>query len=320
VKFTLEGEVVLQLVPQVEERYRFEVIDTGVGIAVEDQEALFQPFQQGAAGVELGGTGLGLTIARRQIELMEGKLAVDSSVGKGAHFFFTVKLPPAVGDLREEVLGEWTRVERLAPGFAVKALLADDVEENRDLLSRLLQGLGVEVEVAENGQQALDQMESFLPDIVFMDIRMPVMDGKEALRRLRQPEGWERVKAVAISASTLEHQRQGFLAEGFDEFISKPFRVEELCACLATHLGVEYQYAETGDEGEVADWSGVALPADLRARLQQAVETYSVTDIEECLEEMAPLGETPQKLADHLRGLRRQYDMEAILEILREIS
>jgi signal transduction histidine kinase/DNA-binding NarL/FixJ family response regulator len=320
VKFTLKGEVVLQVTPQPEEQYRFEVIDTGVGIAAQDQQTLFQPFQQGAAGVEQGGTGLGLTIAQRQIELMEGKLAVDSTVGQGARFFFSAKLPPAVGEVREEALEEWVRVERLAPGFAVKALVADDVAENRDLLSRMLRGLGVEVEVAEGGQQALRRMESSMPDIVFMDIRMPVMDGKEALRRLRQHEGWEQVKAVAISASTLEHQRQGFLAEGFDEFMSKPFRVEELCACLATHLGVEYQYAETGNEGEVPDWSAVALPADLRARLQEAVETYSVTDIEECLEEMAPLGEAPEKLADHLHGLRRQYDMEAILEILRGLA
>ena len=224
VKFTQKGEVVLRITSQPEDRYHFEVIDTGVGIAVEDLEALFQPFQQGTASVEQEGTGLGLTIARRQVELMSGQLEVESVIDQGSRFFFTATLPSAEGEVHPEYI-EWTQIQRLAEGYQVKALVVDDVEENRNILSRILTDLGAEVEVAEDGWQALERMEISVPDIVFLDIHMPVLGGREALERLRERPAWDQVKVVAISASTMEHQQQEILADGFDDFIGKPFRL-----------------------------------------------------------------------------------------------
>ena len=319
-KFTEEGVVVLRVTFQPEDKYYFEVIDTGVGIAPEDQEMLFQPFHQGTTGVVQEGTGLGLAIAQRQVELMGGQLEVESAVGQGSRFYFTVVFPPAEGEVREEALEQWTHVERLAGNYRVQALVVDDVEENRNILNRMLTDLGAEVEVAEDGRQALERMEISVPDIVFLDIRMPVMGGREALERLRERSVWDRVKVVAISASTLEHQQQEVLADGFDDFIGKPFRFEQLCGCLAAHLGVEYEYREVVEEvagdGEAADWSEVELPEELLSGLEQAAEFYSVTDMDEYFEKMEQLGEAPQKLATHLRDLRRQHDMEAILAVL----
>jgi CheY-like chemotaxis protein len=323
VKFTERGEVVLQLVVLPQERYRFEVIDTGAGVAAEDLKALFEPFQQGRAGQGQEGTGLGLTIAQKQLELMGSRLQVESVPGQGSRFFFEVHLPPAAGEVVAEELADWTRVQRLAPGFQIKALVADDVAANRDILQRVLERLGVEVQVAEDGRQALERMEALQPDIAFLDIRMPVLDGLETLKQIRRTEKWNEVKVVAISASVLEHERQAFLAAGFDAFVAKPLRFEQICACLAELLQVEYEYAgESAAEVEemgVADWSDVVLPAALYARLHEAAELHMVTEIEGCLEAVEQLGEAPRRLAGHLRGLRQNYDMASILNTLGEV-
>ena len=323
VKFTPAGEVVLRLMPRPGEQYRFEVIDMGPGIAAEDRETLFQAFQQGAAGSQQGGTGLGLTIVQRQLELMGGALEVESTPGSGSTFGFTVCLPPATDEVQAEAKGAWSHVRCLASGYSVQALVADDVAENRDILRRMLTEIGVEVEVVEDGQEALERLETFKADIVFLDIRMPVMGGIETLKQLQQRRMTQEVKVVAISASVLEHERQEYLAAGFDEFIDKPFRFEQICACLATHLGVQYDYAEPVEEasvfGETADWSQVELSADLHARLQEAAEVYGVTEMEEYLNEMEGLGKDQRRLAGHLRALKQKQDMSAILTILGDV-
>ena len=191
VKFTQTGRVVLRFMPQPEDQYRFEVVDTGLGLAPEDQETLFQAFQQGAAGSQQGGTGLGLTIVQRQLQLMGAALEVDSALGHGACFGFTVCLPAAQGELPTEAQGAWSKVRHLADGYAVRALGVDDVAENRDVLRGMLAEIGAEVEIAENGQQALERLETSGPDIVFLDIRMPVMGGWKPLSNCGK-EGWRR--------------------------------------------------------------------------------------------------------------------------------
>ena len=319
VKFTPEGEVGLRLDRLPEERYRFAVHDTGPGLAEEDRIRLFQPFQQGAAGQRQGGTGLGLALARRQVELMGGELEVDSVPGRGSLFSFTLRLPPARLPLLAGTEQDWSRVRRLSPGQVVRALVADDVEENRDILRQMLVDLGAEVEMAEDGTQVLKKMDRFRPDIVFLDIRMPKMDGIETLRHLRLNPSWRPVKAVAVSASVLENERRAFLAAGFDDFLDKPFRFEWVCAKLAGLLGVEFEYGEGGDESAGSDWGDLTLPAELSTRLRESAELYSVTEIEEQLGEMEALGEEYGKLAAQLRVLNARQDMAAILQVLDEM-
>jgi signal transduction histidine kinase len=321
VKFTEQGEVVLKLTPQAADYYCFEVIDTGIGISPEDQAQLFQPFQQGAAGQQRGGTGLGLTIAQKFVALMGGQLTVDSALGQGSRFAFAIPLPPAQGEIHQEATSRWSQVRRLAAGYRVKALIADDVQENRDILKHMLDDIGCAVDEVENGQQALKRVAESTPDIAFIDIRMPVMDGLEVLRRLRQQDRWDKLKVVAISASVLNHERQGYLEAGFVDFLAKPFRFERLCECLATHLQVEFEYSGAAEvaEGAVPRWEEIALPADLHTRLQRAAELYSVTELETYLKELEQMGEGPRKLAAHLRDLRQQHDLEAIVELLRNI-
>ena len=323
VKFTQEGEVALRLLRHPEDRYGFEVGDTGPGIAPADQAVLFQAFEQGEAGQQQGGTGLGLTIARQQVGLMGGALEVDSEPGRGSRFSFALPLPPAETEVGVDEWADWSQVRHLAAGLAVKALVADDVQENRDILQSMLQKIGVEVEVVENGKQALERLDAFAPDIVFLDIRMPVMGGLEAISLLRQMEAEKQPKVVAVSASVLDHERQKFLAAGFDDFIDKPFRFERLCACMATLLGAQFDYEETQESDAPGVrkivWNDVELSADLHARLQEATEVYSVTEMEEYFAEMEEISAAHQQLAEHLRDLKQRHDMDSILEVLGEI-
>jgi len=320
VKFTQEGEVCLSISSPAPDRYCFTVSDTGVGISAAEQQQLFTPFYQGTAGHDLGGTGLGLSISSRLVKLMGGELTVESTLGMGSQFSFTIMLPQAEGDVNTDEATSWYRVARLAPGFQIKALVADDVEENRDILYRMLNRLGVEVELAEHGQQVLDRMEVTVPDIVLLDIRMPVMDGLEALAHIKQQEAWRQVKVVAISSSVLDHQRQEFLDTGFDDFLGKPFRLERLCQCLSSQLKIEYEYVQEKDTAasaeQTADGSAMILPAALHARLLEAAELNQVTLLEAGLDELNQLGGEPSRLAGQLERMLQSFDMEAIRHLI----
>ncbi len=323
VKFTDEGSVRLRVSAVSEDEYQFEVIDTGAGISEGDQEAIFEAFTQTEVGIQEGsGTGLGLSISQRVLALMGAGLDLDSTPGAGSRFFFSISLPPARAEVVASTQEEWANVRRLAEGCRVSALVVDDVLENRDVLSGLLREIGVEVALAESGKQALEQIAADVPDIVFLDIRMPEMDGPEVARHIWEDLGRDALKVVAVSASTLEHEQQEILEQGFDDFVPKPFRTEQIYGCLAKQLGVVFEHGEgvvEGEAEEALELEGITLPEELHARLQEAAELYSVTELEGYFSEMAQLGEREQRLADHLRGLRRKHDIEAIISILQNV-
>ena len=321
VKFTESGEVALRVSEEEPNRFLFEVIDTGAGIPQKDQAAIFKPFQQSEDGAGKGGTGLGLAIAKRYVQLMGGELALESGEeirrGVGSRFFFTVSLTPATDDVSTDLIYDGQQIIRLADGYQVKALVADDTKENRDVLSKILSDIGVEVIVAENGQEAVEMVRSHQPDIVFMDIRMPVMDGMEATKQILEEFGRDRLKIVAISASALAHQQERYSEVGFDAFIAKPFLSERIYDCLAKLLYIEYE-CEADDSPEV-DFSEIVIPEELLEKLRGAAEICNITKLMDYLDEMEPLGTAGERLAEHLRAPVRNYDMETILTILSQI-
>jgi CheY-like chemotaxis protein len=302
---------------QVEEGlYHFAVQDTGPGIAPQQQATLFEPFQQGVSGADKGGTGLGLTIARRHVELMGGELQLASALGQGARFFFALPLGAAEGPVDEEAEERYGQVVRLAAGFAPQVLIVDDVATNREVLAQILERIGVQVRQVDSGAAALGAVGQARPDLVFMDIRMPGMDGVEALRRLRQEHG--ALPVVAVSASVLAHEQTSYLESGFDGFLDKPFRLEHLYACLEEVLGVDYEYAEPDATGAPApvDFAGLRLPAPLRSRLLQAAEMRNVTAVKGGLEELQGLGAEASALAAHLGQLVQRFDLAAVVQVV----
>ena len=226
--------------------FNFEIEDTGHGIPADVREKIFEPFSQAAEGQIKGGTGLGLAIARKQIALMGGELKLRSEPDAGSCFYFSLELAPASNELQILTNGNGAgkRVKRLKAGTTVRALIADDVVENRDVLNWLLEDLGAEVTLAEDGEEALLKLRTETFDIAFMDIRMPKMTGFQVVENLLSEADIKRAKLVAVSASVLVHEQRLYEEAGFDAFVPKPFRFEELVDCLKAQLGVGFEYEE----------------------------------------------------------------------------
>ncbi len=324
VKFTDAGWVGLQVEERGGDRYYFEVGDSGPGIAAEDQRVIFAPLQQGAAGVNKSGAGLGLAIAARFVEMMGGHIELESALGQGARFSFEIALPqgealPAASDAVD-----YARVRHLAPEQHVRALVVDDVAENRAVLEQMLATIGVETAQAENGERAVAAVREQQPDIVFMDIRMPSMSGIEALRQIFVEHGEDALKVVAVSASAFVHQRQEYLAAGFADYIEKPYRAERIYAALADLLGVAFEYEEEKVvavvEQEVRDFDGVVLPEDLYRSLVEAAQMHNLSQLDRALDRLEVLGEVEQQLAKHLQQLAQDFNLKAISQVLERID
>ncbi len=249
IKFTQEGGVALRAGYREEEtgsRLMFEVEDSGPGIAAEELEVLFDAFAQTAAGQKAQeGTGLGLPISQQFVRLMDGEITVGSEMGKGSIFKFDIQI--GLADAPEVETEQPTRrvigLEPDQPGYRI--LVVEDVWENRKLMVNLLESLGFEVRGAENGAEGIEVWEAWEPHLIWMDMRMPVMDGYEATKRIKATVQGQATVIVALTASAFEEQRSVVLSAGCDDFVRKPFREEEVFEVMAKHLGVRFVYEET---------------------------------------------------------------------------
>ena len=260
VKFTPEGgEIRLNAFLVCEnEKYcelRIEVTDSGIGISAEQKERLFYAFEQADTGTsrQYGGTGLGLPISKRIIELMEGSIWVESEIGKGAKFIFTVKVQRSIhcGEINTDskAASESSNANPFNKGeFNGKTvLLAEDIEINREIFIALLEESGLIIECAENGQEALNMIEEspLKYDIVFMDVQMPVMNGHEATWRIRDYEKlkpnekrypFNRIPIIAMTANVFKNDIEDCLAAGMDDHLGKPLDIKIVIEKLRTYL------------------------------------------------------------------------------------
>lgn len=320
VKFTERGRVVLRVLAGDDDRWRFEVADTGPGIPAGSQERIFEPFQQGPRNHAETGTGLGLAISKRQTAILGGELGLESEHGRGATFHLTLRLPAVTAGAPHTAPVRQTR--RLAEGHRVKALVVDDIAENRDVLATMLTQVGCEVVLAEHGRQAVEVVGVSRPQIVFMDVRMPEFDGIEATRRIVGQFGSTGIKVIATSASALVHQREQCLKAGCDDFVAKPFQTERIYSLLGQHLGVAFDYETAPGDApreDSFDLGALALPHDLATRMVMAAELHSATVLKSCLLEVEALGPPGERLARHLRGFVASYDMKTIQRVLAQI-
>ena len=318
IKFTAEGHVQLEVTQHGDGQYTFSVSDSGVGVTADQQESIFAPFARSETAASQVGTGLGLAIARQYVERMGGRLEVVSAPGEGSRFFFSLLLPDApAGDVRNPV--SLSRPVRLAEGQMVRALVVDDIATNRDILKSMLRQFGAAVEEAASGAEALERARIQPPDIVFLDSRMPDMDGEETLTRLRQQGSAARV--VVVTASVLGYGEEQFLRAGFDAFVGKPFRREQILNCLHQLLGVALEREAAAPEMIDAAVAGpYALPRALAQTLRETIEAQNATRVSDQLDQLETLGEGEQRLAGRLRELLRRYDMDGMLDLLNEVD
>lgn len=313
VRFTHHGEVMLGCRPAGDGIYRFDVIDTGVGIAPVDLVRIFEPFYQGQSHNQSGGTGLGLAIARRHAQLLGGDLEAVSEEGEGTRF--TLHLPLPVADASVVAVQTDATDWRLPGGHSIHLLVIDDDEANRDILRRLLTGAGCSVAVAEDHKSALPHLAERSFDAVFLDIRLPCGDSLTWLPKLREIR--PHTPVIAYTALAFEQDRERCLVAGCQAFIAKPVQAEVVFQTLENLLGItfERQWQEEGGTASL-DLSKVVLPANLLQRLLTAAELHSSTALKAGMEELIALGPNTAPLVDRLRQLMRAYDMDEIARLL----
>lgn len=322
VKFTSQGRIDIDIGVDRERDGKgaamlvFSVRDTGVGIAPAELGSIFQPFYQTEHGARTReGTGLGLTIARQYAELMDGKLTATSEPGKGSTFTLRLPLFPAEQAESVQPLRRVLGVSDGQPRWRV--LVVEDKVDNQRLLEQLLQRVGFEVRLAGNGQEALAAFESWHPDFIWMDMRMPVMDGYEATRRIRAlPEG-RLVKIAALTASAFREDRDGIIAAGCDDVLAKPLDEDKLFDIMARLLGVRFDYADAvvADHpvAAIPDLSG--LPQELRSELSTAARQLDVEATDAAIERVRGVDAT---LAEQLAAIARTFRFDRIVAACNE--
>jgi CheY-like chemotaxis protein len=316
VKFTGQGRVTVRIEGMLEHTpnrvvLAFQVEDTGAGIAAEDHARIFEPFVQAGRPRAQHGTGLGLTITRQFVELMGGTIRVESAPGEGSRF--SVLLP---AELTEEPVSmtagsDGARITSLEPGQPeYRVLIVDDEAANRAVLERLLGNAGFEVRVAGNGAVGVEVFRAWRPHFIWMDLRMPVLDGIATARRIRAIEGGMEVKIAAVTASIFVGQRKEVLAAGMDDLVLKPYRRGEIFECIERQLGVRYRWSEAATGALRSPTAALSLealaglPHALRAEFRNAVvmlDRERITRIIARIREMDPeLGSALTRSADLL--------------------
>jgi len=327
IKFTPQGGVTVRLgVPPdaAQLRLRIEVEDSGIGIRQEDQQKIFEPFVQLGQLDTQKGTGLGLTITRQFVQLMGGSIGVQSTPGKGS--IFHIELPVekvTAAEVMKPAAAAAGDIIGLAPGQPqFRILIAEDQMENQLLLSKLMKNAGFQVRVAENGARAVEAFQSWQPHLIWMDRRMPEMDGVEATRRIRALPGGGEVKIVAVTASAFAEQREEMLQAGMNDFVRKPYRFSEIYDCMSKHLGVKYLYAGTPEQEEAGEVTLTAqmlgvLPHELRGELRDALESLEIARINACLQKVQARDARLHQVLSHLAG---NFDYPPILKALQDIG
>jgi signal transduction histidine kinase/DNA-binding NarL/FixJ family response regulator len=316
VKFTQEGGITLRLNARPADIVGrllliVEVEDTGTGLAVEDQTRIFEPFVQASSLTLQKGTGLGLSITRTYLELMGGRINVESTLGKGSIFHAEVPVERAEESEVRDVAIKRQRVLSLEPGQPkYRILIVEDQMENWLLLRRLMEDVGFSVRVAGNGKEGVEAFQEWRPHLIWMDIRMPIMDGLEATRRIRELDGGRAVKIVALTASVFKEERDNVVAAGMDDLIRKPYRSEEVFDCLVHQLGVRFVREEAPATSPMTPTTPLrpealaTLPSELRSELTDALVSLDIariTKIVHRVSELDPaLGDT---LAQHTKRL-----------------
>lgn len=306
IKFTQKGKVVLRVRQDFQQKLLFcEVEDTGPGIQADDLPKIFDRFVQ--VGQSQEGVGLGLYISRRLVDLLGGQISAESTWGKGSKFTFHIHCQPGLSS-EMQLEGAHRKVLGLAPGQrSPRVLIAEDKPETRLFLTRILETTGFQVTKVENGQEAVTQFEANPPDLVLMDMRMPVMNGYEAIRQIKSTARGKTTPIIAVTASAFDEERTKIITAGADDFLGKPIQIEELFEKMQSYLGIVYTYAESQPsvpaDSTVCLGEMVAnLPGDLVAQLTCAISALDIDRFKALLPEVSSqvpvLGEQLTKMAD----------------------
>jgi CheY-like chemotaxis protein len=310
------------------------VEDTGSGISLAEQENLFQPFTQSKSGRDKKeGTGLGLAISNQFVHKLGGEIRMNSEVNKGTIFRFMIKAEEVqVSDI--ESVKPILRIKglKIPPNKKIdqqfRILVVDDTSDNRALLCKLLKNVGFLVKEANDGQQAVERSMVWRPHLIWMDMRMPVMNGYEATKTIRaQTQGWSPQKQpviIALSASAFEEDRVAMLAAGCHDFVRRPFRESEIFQKISQHLGLEYIYETTEEKSdsnsEATELSPEDLPTQIHGlpkRIVTELKTATeLSDMEQMNQLVTEITAINKELGKPLKNLIDSFQYDRILKLL----
>jgi len=325
VKFTHQGGIVLRVFCEnvAPRKLLFEVEDTGIGIPKEVIRRLFEPFVQVHNEQQAGaGTGLGLAISREIARLMGGDINVTSKMGKGSSFRFSI--PLTAGEMPHAQRATRTqRVLGLKSGQPnCRVLVVDDTKDNQALLVEMLERAGFATRSASSGEEGLSLFKSWLPQLVLLDMRMPAIDGVEALQWMRSTGRGSKAKIISMSANPFGNLRREAMEAGADDFLWKPFKEEELFEKIRLLLGVEYDYdREKHEEEAVAAAKNpdfppedlALLPPDLVEQIRKAAV---IADYDLLMELIQRVDSCNKNLSQGLAGMVERYDYQQLLDLL----
>jgi signal transduction histidine kinase/CheY-like chemotaxis protein len=293
VKYTDKGQVSFHIDTH-NEQICFEIADTGHGISKHDQVKLFQPFFQTEHGVEKAdGTGLGLSISQEYAHLLGSVIEIDSDIGKGSRFTLKISLPEVEAPMEESKRQHGQILGLEAGSQAPRVLVVDDKQDNRELVRQMLEMVDIVVQTADDGQQAVDAFTRWQPQLIWMDMRMPVMDGYEATRQIRLLPGGADVKIVALTATAFEEDIAAVREAGCDDIIKKPVEQEHLLEVMGRLLDLRYRYStdiisESAEPAVTIDLSGVTdLTSALRLQLKDAADALDLKSLQSIVQEIA---------------------------------
>jgi signal transduction histidine kinase/DNA-binding response OmpR family regulator len=310
----------------------FEIEDSGSGIPAVELDRLFDPFFQAAKLPKSSqGSGLGLTISQEFVNLMDGEIGVRQTSPRGTTFGFTIQVTSVISAIEQAKSPDRYIVTKLTPDRPpVRILIVEDAWENRRLLVDLLAGVGFEVRAAENGREGVEIWSSWHPHLIWMDMRMPLLDGYAATRQIRRQEAKRqsqgrlapRTKIIALTASVFEEERSAILVAGCDDLVHKPFQEAVIFEKMANYLGVTYQYVEKVAAASCQVDSTVkpalasehleVMPQDWIVALHQAALRV---DADVILELVAQIPTTDLLLAIQLKDLTQSFCFEEIMEL-----
>jgi PAS domain S-box-containing protein len=336
VKFTQQGSIKLVVSAPIKIgenlELHFDLYDTGPGIPPEDIEAVFDPFVQASGTTDRlsmqgpEGTGLGLAISRQFVRLMGGDISVKSELGLGSHFSFNVKVGMADAEKASAARPQREVIGLTSGQPAYRLLVVEDRETNRLLLVKMLERLGFQVREASNGEEAIDLWLRWEPHLIWMDMRMPVMNGREATKRIKGMPGGQSVPIVALTATAFDEDREQILLDGCDDFVRKPIRRDEILDVLIKHLNVSFLYREEAiptmdseDPGVRVDSERIAALAcqtiEWLKELRQAAERADLYRILDLVDQIR--GESPV-IADLLAELAEKFEYQEIQSLVEE--
>jgi signal transduction histidine kinase/DNA-binding NarL/FixJ family response regulator len=322
IKFTETGGVILRAKIQDTSTPHlfFEVEDTGPGIALEEQKALFEAFAQTTTGQQSQeGTGLGLSISQQFVRLMQGEFSVRSDVGRGSTFSFNVAFKSATAEDIQDTEQTTRNVVDLAPNQPTyRILIVEDREENRKLLTRFLVPLGFEVRGAEDGKIGIDVWKEWKPHLIWMDMPMPVMGGYEATKRIKAADKEKETIIIALTASVFEEERSIVLSVGCDDFVRKPFKPQEIYDALTQHLGIEFIYEDDPSiptktiSETVLSEAITRLPTEWILSFNEAANR---ADTDEMLTLLSQIESDHTRVANELANMVNNFQLEELIAL-----